>query len=237
MQKSDIQILSTGPLSQSLKSDAANKGISIEEVSFIKTEEIVDVEVIQRVKELSLQNITAIFTSSNAVNMVGKFISPKTSWKIFCIANATKKVVKKFFPEENTTATAYYGGDLAQMIIENSPAKKVIFFCGDQRRDELPYTLRSNGIEVEEIIVYKTTEIPKTLSKQYDGILFFSPSAVRSFFSKNEVTGNTQIFAIGSTTAREVKNYTQQFVHITNSPGKGNLVKTAINHFSKNKII
>ena len=133
-------------------------------------------------------------------------------------------------------ATAYYGGDLAKMIIENSPAKKIIFFCGDQRRDELPVKLKSNGIEVEEIIVYKTIEIPNALSKQYDGILFFSPSAVRSFFSKNEVPGKSQIFAIGSTTAREVKNYTQQSVHITNNPGKGNLVKTAIKYFNQNKI-
>jgi uroporphyrinogen-III synthase len=236
MHRNEIQLLSTGPLSQALKSDAANKGISIEEVSFIRTEEIVDEEMQRRIKELSLLDITVVFTSSNAVNMVAKYISPKTTWKIFCIANATKMIVKELFPEGNIIDTAYYGGDLAERIIENSPAK-IIFFCGDQRRDELPEKLRNNGIEVEEITVYKTIEIPEVLSKQYDGILFFSPSAVRSFFSKNEVTGKAQIFAIGSTTAREVKNYTQQFVHITDNPGKGNLVKTAINHFSKNKII
>lgn len=237
MQRNEIRILSTGPLSNALKSEAAKYSIAIEEVSFINTEEIIDSGLERKIRELSHQNITAIFTSSNAVNMVGRFISPKPSWKIFCIANATERTVKKFFNEEFIVATAHYGGELAQKIIENSSVKRVTLFCGNQRRDELPVKLRSNGIEVEELIVYNTIEIPKALAKQYDGILFFSPSAVRSFFSKNQISGNTHIFAIGTTTANAVKAFTQQLVVIAESPGKGNLVSLAITYFSKNKTL
>ena len=45
-------------------------------------------------------------------------------------------------------------------------------------------------LSVDEVIVYKTIETPKVLTKQYDGILFFSPSAVKSFFSKNSIVNN-----------------------------------------------
>ena len=86
------------------------------------------------------------------------------------------------------------------------------------------------------MIVYKTEETPQVLSKQYDGILFFSPSAVQSFFSKNYITDKTQVFAIGATTANVVKSFIQQPVIISNKPGKENLVNLAIKHFSKSKI-
>src|SRR6185369_9706401 len=106
----------------------------------------------------SHKKITAVFTSINAVEAVSKFISTKTSWKIFCTGGTTKKMVKKIFGEQNIYATAGSAAQLAEKIIENSFIKSVVFFCGDQRRNELPGTLKIKGIEVEELIVYKTIE-------------------------------------------------------------------------------
>ena len=145
-------------------------------------------------------------------------------------------MVKKIFGEHNIYATAGSAGQLAEKIIENSFIKNVVFFCGDQRRNELPDRLKSQGIEVEELIVYKTIETPAILSKQYDGILFFSPSAVQSFLSKNSIAPQTQVFAIGTTTANAVKPFTRQPVIISPNPAKENLVHLAIMHFSKSKI-
>ena len=98
---------------------------------------------------------------------------------------------------------------LADSIIKTS-IKNIVFFSGDQRRDELPEKLKKNHIEVEEIVVYKTIETPEPISKSYNAILFFSPSAVQSFFSKNTINDSTQIFAIGSTTARAAEPYASQ---------------------------
>lgn len=237
MQRNKIHILSTRLVGEALVNEAAQNDIIIDEVSFIKIEEIVNIEIEERIAELEHQNITAVFTSRNAVNVVGKLISTKTSWKIFCIGNATKEGVGRIFGEENIIGTAYYGGQLAEKIIENSSIKKVVFFCGDQRRDELPGQLKNNGIGIEEIVVYKTMETSKALSKQYDGILFFSPSAVQSFFSKNSINQQTSIFVIGTTTANAVKIFTQQPVIIAETPGKENLVNLAIKHFSKSEIL
>ena len=101
----------------------------------------------------------------------------------------------------------------------------------------MPGKLKNSGIAVEELIVYKTIKTPRVVSKQYNGILFFSPSAVQSFFSKNSITDTTQVFAIGATTADAVRSFAQQPVIISHKPGKETLVTLAIKHFSKTKLI
>jgi uroporphyrinogen-III synthase len=238
MQKNKIHILSTRPLGEVLLSQATQNNIIIDEVSFINILEIKNEEIEQKIDELIHQKITAVFTSRNAVEAVAKFLPEKKfSWKIFCTGNSTKKMAKKIFGKENICATADGAEQLAERITGNSSIKNVVFFCGDQRRNELPVKLKKNGIAVEELIVYKTIETPRVILKQYDGILFFSPSAVQSFFSKNSITGATQVFAIGTTTASTAKLFTQQPVIVSGKPGKKNLVILAIKHFSKTKFI
>jgi len=237
MLKNKIQILSTRPVEKKLIEEAAKNDIIIDEISFIKTEEIVDVAIESKIKKLSGQNITAVFTSMNAVNAVAKFIKNPPAWKIFCIGNTTKELVREFFEEEFIEGFAENAELLSKKIVEHSSIKNVTFFCGDKRRDDLPGSLIKNGISVDEVIVYKTIEIPTALAKQYDGILFFSPSAVQSFFSKNSISEETKIFAIGATTANTLKHFSQHPVIIAETSRKENLVKLVMNHFSKSNII
>jgi len=237
MLKNKIQILSTGPVAEELIKEAAENDIIIDEISFITTEDIDDIAIEKKIRELSNQKITVVFTSTNAVNAVARFISKQPSWKIFCIGSTTKTLVKKFFGEGAVAEFAENAESLSKLILQNSSIKDITFFCGDKRRDELPGNLNKGGIVVDEIVVYKTIETPTVLTKQYDGILFFSPSAVQSFFSKNSINKNAKIFVIGSTTANAVKLFSQQPVIIAETPGKKNLVNLAINHFSKSNII
>jgi len=115
------------------------------------------------------------------------------------------------------------------LIVDN---KKIIFFCGDQRRDELPAILKDHGIEVEEIVVYKT--IPQTIriDKQYDGIAFYSPSAVDSFFSVNDLNASTIVFSIGLTTSDAIRKYVDNKIIVTTQPGKENLVNRIIDYYT-----
>jgi uroporphyrinogen-III synthase len=85
--------------------------------------------------------------------------------------------------------------------------------------------------------VYKTIETPELLTKSYDAILFFSPSAVQSFFSKNRISDSTQIFAIGSTTADAAESFSRKPIIVAEKPGKENLVDLAIRHYSKSPIL
>ena len=237
MLKNKIQILSTGPLAEGLIKEAAENDIIIDEISFIKTEDIDDIAIEKKIRELSNQKITVVFTSTNTVNAVGKFISKQPSWKIFCVGSTTTKLVNKFFEEGAVAGFAENAESLSKLILQNSSIQNITFFCGDKRRHELPKNLNVGGITVDEIVVYKTIETPIVLTKQYDGILFFSPSAVHGFFSKNSISDKTKIFAIGSTTANTLKLFSQQPVMIAETPGKKNLVQLAINHFSKSNII
>ncbi len=230
-------ILSTRPIGEAARANALQHDIIIEEMSFIKTEEIIDSSKAKQIKGIVNQNVSVVFTSMNAVEAVGKIISKETNWKIFCIGNTTKKIVKELFGEEKIAGTADNATQLAEKIISTPSIKNIVFFCGNQRRDELPEKLKNNKIDVEEIVVYKTIETPEKLSKEYDAILFFSPSAVESFFSKNTISNHTQIFAIGSTTARAAEPYASKPPIIATKPGKENLMNLAIKHYSKSPIL
>ena len=105
------------------------------------------------------------------------------------------------------------------------------FFCGNIRRDELPQLLKSSGIALEEMVVYETTVTPHPIIKDYHAVLFFSPSAVDSFFSVNKVVEHTILFAIGNTTARAIGNYSTNTIVKADTPEKDNLVKKAIAYF------
>ena len=116
-------------------------------------------------------------------------------------------MIEKYFGSKLVAGTADSAKELADIIAKNSNSDKVVFFCGDHRRDELSAILREKNIEVNEIVVYKTRLVPHKIEKKYDGILFFSPSAVQSFFEKNKLDDQTILFAIGNTTANEIKKY------------------------------
>ncbi len=223
-------------MGKALMEEAARHNIYIDEISFIRTEKIIDNTLAKKIEQLSQQKINAVFTSMNAVEAIRQFIPSKSSWGVFCIGNTTKKLIKNIFGEENIAGTGDNALHLAEEIISHSIIKKVYFFCGDQRRDELPEKLNDNNIEVEELVVYKTIETIHVISKKYDGILFFSPSAVQSFFRKNSIIPKTKIFAIGSTTANAIKPFSQQHVITADMPGIKNLVFQAINYFSKTQI-
>ena len=232
-----VQILSTKKISDSLIKDAAQKNICIDEINFIETKENIPAEIKNRISELSEQNILAIFTSSNAVKVVGKIVSPETNWKIYCIEPATKKTVETIFPNSSIAATAKDAAELSEKIVKENSVKQIVFFCGNQRRDLLPSQLKNNGIEVEELVVYQTIETPQIISKKYDGILFFSPSAVRSFFAKNKLEATTQIFSVGKTTADEINFFSNNPIMISEIPASENLIAEVIKHFSSIKTV
>lgn len=233
MQQNEINILCTRPLPSSLVEEAAAAGITIDQLSFIDTESILSVEVQQEIQLASTETATVVFTSMNAVDAVTVFLDGhQPDWSIYSIGTATARLIKAYFGEEKIAGTASDAASLAELIAADRFTDEVIFFCGDQRRDELPEILRQNNIEVNEIVVYQTIATPHKIDKAYFGILFFSPSAVQSFFSKNKVLKQTILFAIGNTTATEIKKYSDNKILISDEPGKENLVAKMIEYFA-----
>jgi uroporphyrinogen-III synthase len=91
-------------------------------------------------------------------------------------------------------------------------------------------------VGVKEIVVYKTIATPKKIEKKYDGILFFSPSAVKSFFQENKLDDQTILFAIGNTTADEVKKFSNSKIVVSDAPDKKTLLNKVFSYFQTNHI-
>lgn len=233
MRENKIQILSTRPIDSVQIKSAELYDINIDCISFIETYPIVDKELCRKIKDLLIVEVTVVFTSMNAVEAIVKHLGKhKPDWKIYCIGITTNKLVKEYFGNDAVIGTATNATELAGLIIEERITNKVLFFCGDQRREELPSILRKNGIRVNEMVVYNTLQINHTVSKLYHGILFFSPSAVNSFFRINTIPASTIVFSIGLTTASVIAKKTNNKIVVSDLPGKDNLTNLMIEYFN-----
>jgi uroporphyrinogen-III synthase len=229
-----ISILSTRPLETALLEAAKAKDVQIDIVSFIDTSPAITTGLKDEVGKIIKQPTAVVFTSMNAVSSVAAFINgDKPDWDIFCIGNTTRQLAARYFGEQSIHTVGNNASDLAEKMINSKQVKQVVFFCGDQRREELPGKLRQNGIAVQEVIVYHTISTPHKIDKAYDGILFYSPSAVQSFFYANAVPASTVLFAIGQTTADAIKSFTDNLIIESERPGKDELVKKMFLFFKK----
>jgi len=224
MSDPDIRVLSTRPLPATLIESARDKGITIDVIPFIATETTVNEDLLRALKQ---RRMTVVFTSANAVEAVGV----AKDWKIFCLSGATRQAAANNFGEKAIVDVADSAAQLAQKIVDHA-VRAVCFFCGDLRREELPSILRQAGVGYRDVVVYKTIATPQKVDVNYDGILFFSPSAVESYLSMNSVPATTTLFAIGNTTAAALKKYN---VVVSSRPEAVALVDKVIEHF-QNKI-
>jgi len=224
-------ILSTAFIDKLLIQKAGANGIEIDVCPFIETEPITDAYLAKEIEPLYAQALHVVFTSVNGISTP---LPPEggVMWRVYCIGNATQKAVIDKFGSNAIAGTANNAGELAELILKDPTIKEVVFFCGDKRRDELPGKLREGHVSVKEIIVYRTIETPKRLIKNYDGILFFSPSAVNSFFSVNSVEPATTLFAIGNTTANAIKELSDNIVIVSEQPDKEQLVDIMLAHYN-----
>ena len=226
-----INILSTRPVDAILLQEAAAHNIYIECLSFIDTTVAINLDKKERIKALAETPQAIVFTSMNAAEAIIESLEGnKPNWDIYCMGGTTKKIIKDYFGDDSIKGTGKDALSLAVSVIDKG-TKEVVFFCGNIRRDELPQLLKSNGIGLEEMVVYETTVTPHLISEDYDAVLFFSPSAVDSFFSVNKVVEHTILFAIGNTTAKAIGNYSNNPIVKADTPEKDNLVKKAVAYF------
>ncbi|WP_343672271.1 uroporphyrinogen-III synthase [Chitinophaga sp.] len=221
----NYRILSTKDLPAPLLESAAEQGFEITVQPFIRIQPVITTTLKEEIRDLLQTDSVCVFTSAHAVTSIQDFAQPT---QVYCLAGATLEAVKTAFPQAAVLATAHDAAALAAQI--DSPA--VLFFCGNQRRDELPDLLRQRGIELKEIVVYETIAVTPSFSGNFDGILFFSPSGVHSFFAANKTEDHTICFAIGNTTAQALQQYTGNIVVNPGKPAAAQLIQTAITYFN-----
>lgn len=143
---------------------------------------------------------------------------------IFCVGEKTKAMlIENGF---RVVLTADYAENLAHQIVAEYPKEQFHFFCGNRRRDDLPEILKNHQISFVEEVVYKSEDVVRHFTQTFDVLLFFSPSAVHSFYAQNTMPNATAI-AIGNTTAEAVKQYTQNYT-VAKKPDIDLVVTTAI---------
>jgi uroporphyrinogen-III synthase len=226
------KILVTGSLEDALANRLAEYH-EVDVVPFINIEPIVSEKLKEELEELSNKELHVVFTSNNGVKSVAALIAQKPEhWKMFCIEGVTSKSIEEHFGADSLEGTALSSEVLAKEILNNSNVKEVVFFCGDLRRDDLPELLRGRGIKVKEVIVYNTIATPVKVEKEYDAIVFFSPSAVYSYVAMNRIHEKTECFAIGNTTANTIKNIVSNKVMIAQPPQKERVLEMVLEYYN-----
>lgn len=213
-------ILSTKKLSLSQRQLLLNANIAVADVDFIVTKNL-DFRPNQQVIE------NAIFTSKKSVGVV---LSTKVHIKnCFCVGSQTEQLLLQ--NNQHVVCCKPNAKELGEAIVLKYGGFNFFYFCAEKRLDILPQILNSNKINWEEVPVYKTVLAPKKYHQKFDGVLFFSPSGVKSFFSVN--TEPKHSFCIGNTTATSLKKYTKNYT-VASQPSVENVIVKAVKYFKKN---
>lgn len=207
----------------------------MEEQPFIRVDLLINIALSKRLSTPALEKRTVMFTSQNSVASVINMLQGKQpEWDVYCLEGATLRAIQQYFTGVTIKQTAKAAIDLADTIDANIVTSPAIFFCGDKRMNTIPEIMKNKGIDLEEIVVYQTLYTPSVIVKKYDGILFFSKSAVESFASINKLPVGATIFAIGGTTAKALRDYAGDTLSIVQSPdpSERTLMKTIIDFYN-----
>jgi len=220
---SQISILSTKTLSVEQRQVFLDANFDLLEQDFIEIEN----------KNFELKNINTnlIFSSQNAVLSLMEQNGWETlkSKNVFCVGEKTKDLLEV----NGFKVDVYmdYASELAEIITLIYNKESYTFFSGNLRKETLPKALQDAGIIFNEIEVYQTKLAPFKISSQekFQGILFFSPSAVESYLTNNKIK-NEICFCIGYTTVSALKNITKNIV-IPEQPTIEDVIEAVIEEY------
>jgi uroporphyrinogen-III synthase len=230
-------ILSTQSLSQELVAKAAEEGLAIHILPFIDKTPILTEDLKKKISRLTESSIHVAFTSQYALEIIiGQLAGRIPPWTIYTTGPVTSRMVERYFGASAIAAIAASASDLANSIIASGNISDIVFFSGKQRRNTLPERLAAQQIRVDEIAVYDTVASSQKIAEHFDGIFFFSPSAVHSFFAEHTVPDGSLLFAIGKTTSSAIAAYWKGEIMLGASPDKEQLIQQAIDYFHNKPI-
>ncbi|WP_268223617.1 uroporphyrinogen-III synthase [Sinomicrobium oceani] len=221
--QNNLRILSTKKLQINQRDLLLHAGFRLIEADFIT--------VSPKSTDLSSVKEALIFTSSNAVKSVmqsgeGKKLTGKPC---FCVGKKTRLLLERYGFE--VVLQKDYATQLAEELTTVHRHRSFTFFCGNLRKNDLPEALTESGIDFNEVEVYTTELTPSKIDTPLQGILFFSPSGVRSFLKSNTIS-DAVCFCIGTTTAKPLEGLTRNIVIAYNTEIESVIVAVA-KHFKK----
>jgi uroporphyrinogen-III synthase len=94
---------------------------------------------------------------------------------------------------------------LARTMVDARVGSPVLFPCGDRRRDELPVMLRSHGIQVDEVVCYRsvlaTPQEARAAAAAGNLLIVASPSVATLLAETCPAASRPRLVAIGTATA------------------------------------
>ena len=190
--KNMTQLFSTTHLSLAQLQAFSSAGFALEMSDFIK---IVPAAPIASVPMADY----FLLTSQNTLHVLRSMpcYSQLPHKRAFCVGEKTRKLLETEGWE--VVASFDYAKQLASFLVKHYATSSFVFFCGEKRMDTLPTTLKANHIQLQECLTYHTQLTPVKLTKHYEGLLFFSPSAIESYLVENSFAGE-KVVCIGTTT-------------------------------------
>ena len=226
---SQTSILSTKTLSAEQRQLFLDANVDLLEQDFI--------EIKNNFFELKTINNNLIFSSQNAVLS----LIEQNGWEVlktkpvFCVGIKTKELLES----HGFTVDVYldYASELAEIVTLIYNQESYTFFSGNLRKETLPAALKSAGIIFNEIEVYQTKLAPFKISDQekFDGILFFSPSAVESYLTNNTIK-NEVCFCVGKTTASALETKKIKNIVIAGTPTIEEVILDVIEYYKTESI-
>lgn len=146
-----------------------------------------------------------VITSKNAVeSILNNVTSDELQFKnIYCVGRRTKRLIEQRIG--NVKHAEKNAKKLAEYLVDFIEGTDVTYFCSDLRLDELPTILKENQINVNEVEAYKVKFDAEKVDDTVEGVMFYSPSTVKSYLIKNET--KPIAFCIGETTASEARKH------------------------------
>ncbi len=157
-----------------------------------------------------------IFTSRNAVDHFFRIskemrLEVPETMKYFCISESTAYYLQKYvqFRKRKIFHSKENAANLMELIKKHK-GDKFLLPCSDIHKQEIPKMLEENKIQYKKAIIYRTlaADLSDLSIKDYDLLVFFSPSGIKSLFKNfpDFVQGETAIGAFGNSTHKAVKD-------------------------------
>ncbi|MEA2724056.1 MAG: uroporphyrinogen-III synthase [Gemmatimonadales bacterium] len=132
-----------------------------------------------------------------------------------------------FTPDEADAERLGAAEALARAMLDAGVGGPVLFPCGDSRRDELPERLRSRGVEVEEVVCYRSVLASESMAHAAAArgtmLVVASPTVANLLVRACPPDARPDLLAVGPTTAASARASGWVPAAVASSPSAGAL--------------
>ncbi len=215
-------ILSTKVISDTHREMLHSNGIEWIEKDFISIQ-------FTQASLLSVKSCTVVLiTSKNAVRSLIQFNQTATlkGKVIYCVGESIEKLLKG---HQITVTQSFENALQMGLFMISQKENNISILCGNRSRPELPNILNDHHISFTQEITYISELTPTKRTENFNAILFFCPSAVESYISKNAIK-QEKIICIGQTTLASIQPYSKN-IYVADNHRISSVIQKTIDLF------